>query len=231
MKNLFTTTLATSMLAITLSAHAAVKSHSGSMIVEQPSDLPESAQNATDAMYLHETSAGEEILYLEQREGKRLAVLDVTDPAQIRTLSQVSVDAPAPYDFVRDLGDSAALIRYRDNSGVAVVSFRQYKRPVLSSAPAFAEASAYESLGQTGLLAESTGGVPQADSRTVGYNILDFCAPARPAVLANAPDVRQRLFLRDTGTLFLLNDQGVTVVRQPQVELEHATELVELNHN
>ena len=148
MKNLFTATLATSMLAITLSAHAAVKSHSGSMIVEQPSDLPESAQNATDAMYLHETSAGEEILYLEQREGKRLAVLDVTDPAQIRTLSQVSMDARAPYDCVRDLGDSAALIRYRDNSGVAVLSFRQYKRPVLRSASALAEASPYESLGK-----------------------------------------------------------------------------------
>ena len=50
-------------------------------------------------------------------------------------------------------------------------------------------------------------------------------------MLANAPDVRQRLFLGDTGTLFLLNDQGVTVVRQPQVELEHAAEIAELNHN
>lgn len=158
-------------------------------------------------------------------------MLDVTDPAQIRTLSQISVDAPAPYDFDRALSDSAALIRYRDNSGVAVLSFRQYKRPVLSSAPALAEASTYESLGQAGLLAESAGGVPQADSHTAGYNILDFSAPARPAVLASAPDVRQRLFLRDTGTLFLLNNQGVIVVRQPQVELEHATELVELDHN
>ena len=93
------------------------------MIVEQPSDLPESAQNPTNAMYLHETSAGEEILYLEQREGKSLAVLDVTDPTQIRTVSQVTLDGPAPYDFVRELGDSTALIRYRNNSGVAVLRF------------------------------------------------------------------------------------------------------------
>lgn len=231
MKNLFTTTLATSILAVTLSAHAAVKSHSGSMIVEQPSDLPESAQNATNAMYLHETSAGEEILYLEQRDGKSLAVLDVTDPTQIRTVSHVTLDAPAPYDFVRDLGDSAAMIRYRDNSGVAVLSFKHYKRPVLGSAPALANASFDESLGQTGLLVESAGTLHQPESRIDGYNIVDLSARAKPDVLANVNDVRQRLFLRDTGTLFLLNDQGLTVVRQLQVELDHAAELIELNHN
>ena len=231
MRNLFTTTLAASILAVTLSAHAAVKSHSGSMIVEQPSDLPESAQNPTNAMYLHETSAGEEILYLEQRNGKSLAVLDVTDPTQIRTVSQVTLDAPAPYDFVRDLGDSAALIRYRDNSGVAVLSFKHYKQPMLSSAPTLANASTYESLWLPGLLVESTGTLQQPESRTGGYHIVDLSAPAKPAVLANITDVRQRLFLHDTGTLFLLNDQGLTVVRQPQVELEHATELIELSHN
>ena len=231
MKNLFTTTLATSILAITLSAHAAVKSHSVPMIVEQPSDLPESAQNATNAMYLHETSAGQEILYLEQRDGKRLAVLDVTDPAQIRTVSEVTLDAPAPYEFVRDLGDSAALIRYRDNSRVAVLSFKRYKRPILSSAPALANASTYESLGQTGLVAESTGALQQPKSRTASYSIVNLSAPADSAEPANVNDVSQRLFLPDTGTLFLLNDQGLTVVRQPQVELEHAAELIVLSHN
>ena len=43
--------------------------------------------------------------------------------------------------------------------------------------------------------------------------------------------IRQHLYLQDTGTLFLLNDQGLTVVRQPQVELEHAAELVAMSHN
>jgi hypothetical protein len=102
---------------------------------------------------------------------------------------------------------------------------------VLSSAPAFANASTYESLGQTGLLAESTGTLQQPESHTAGYNIVDLSTPANPAVLANVNDVRQRLFLGDTGTLFLLNHQGLTVVRQPQVELKHATELIELSHN
>lgn len=231
MKNLFNTTLAISILAITLSAHAAVRSHFGSMIVELSSDLPESAQNATNAMYLHETSGGEEILYLEQRDGKRLAVLDVTDPAKIRTVSQVTVDAPAPYDFVRDLGDSAALIRYRDNSGVAVLSFKQYKRPVLSAAPALANSVTYDSMGQMGLLVESNEILQHPESRTDGYSIVDLSAPVNPAVLAHFSDVRQHLLLRDTGTLFLLNDRGLTVVRQPQVELEHATELVEVSYN
>ena len=102
---------------------------------------------------------------------------------------------------------------------------------MLSSVPALANASAYESLGQTGLLVESTGTLQQSESRTASYNIVDLSAPANRAVLANVNDVRQRLFLRDTGTLFLLNDQGLTVVRQPQVELEHATELIELSNN
>lgn len=231
MKTLFTTTIATSVLVITLSAHAAVKSRSGAMIVEQPSDLPESAQSVTNAMYLHETSAGEEILYLEQRDGKRLAVLDVTDPTRIRTVSQVALDTPAPYDFVRELGDSAALIRYRDNSGVAVLSFKHYKQPSLSSAPALANASTQESPGQTGLLVESTATLQQPESRAAGYSIVDLSRQANPAVLANVDDVRQHLFLQATGTLFLLNNQGLTVVRQPQVELEHAAELIQLSHN
>jgi hypothetical protein len=231
MKTFFTATIAATMLAVAMSANAAVKSHKGTFIVEQPSDLPESAQNATNAMYLHATGDGEEILYLEQREGKRLAILDVTDPAQIRAVSQITLDAPAPYDFVRNLGDSAALIRYRDNSGVAVLNLKQYKRPVLSSAPRLASAATYESLGQSGLLVESTGAVQQPQFRRTSYNIVDLSAQPQPAVLATVNDVRQRLFLQDTGTLFLLNNGGVTVVRQPQTEQEHAAELVEMNHN
>lgn len=235
MKTIITTTLAATMLAITLSASAAVKSHGNAIVVEQPSDLPEAAQNATNSMYLHETGAGEVVLYLEQRDGKRLAVLDVTDPAQIKTVSDVALNAPAPFDFIQDLGDSAVLVRYRDNSGVAVLNFRHYKRPVLSAAPALTDVTNYEPLGETGMLVQITGtaanAMSQPEGRTASYRIIDTSTKAGPTVLATTKDVRERLYRQETGTYFLLNEQGVTVVRQPQVESEYATEEIEMNHN
>lgn len=228
---ILTGTLAATMLTLAMSANAAIKSHTDAIIVESPSALPEAAQNATDAMYLYETGAGEVILYLEQRNGKRLVVLDVTDPAQIKSVSQVALDAPAPFDFVQNLGDSEALIRYRDNSGVAALNFRHYKQPALSATPGLTNAAFSEPLGQTGLLVQSTGRVPQPETYTTDYKIVDASRRSGPAVLATVNDVRQRLFLQDTGTLFLLNSGGVTVVRQPQTEQDHAAELVEENHN
>jgi hypothetical protein len=231
MKNVFGKTLAAVMMMAAIGAQAAVKSHAGTVIVDRPADLPESAQTATIAMYLHEDSAGEAVLYLEQNHGKKLAILDVTDPASIRTLSQVNLNAKAPFDFVRNLGDSAALIRYRDNSGFAVLNFRHTKHPVLSAAPEMADAFLNESLGQTALLQESTG-VHQAAVRGVAsYSVVDLSAPAGLPILDSVSQVSQRLSRPETGTLFLLNADGLTVVRRTRVEQEYRNNQIQMDHN
>ena len=67
---------------------------SKAIVVESPSDLPELAQGRCDAMYLHRTAAAQAILYLQRDRGRKLAILDVTDPAKIRAVGEVSIDAP-----------------------------------------------------------------------------------------------------------------------------------------
>ncbi|MGA8529533.1 MAG: hypothetical protein WB622_07455 [Acidobacteriaceae bacterium] len=232
MKHILGKALAAATFVFTLNAHAVVRSHAGTVIVDRPADLPEAAQNPTVAMYLHENSAGETALYLEQKQGKTLAVLNVTDPADIRTIAQVALNAPAPFDFVRDLGDNAALIRYRDGSGYALLSFRRTTHPVLTAAPQVTGASVSESLGETALLLQVASAVPQMTRHTAAtYNILDLSAPDRLTTLASADHVFQSLARPETGTLFLLNPDGLTVVRRTRVEQQYRNNEVQMDHN
>jgi len=92
----------------TVSVQANAETHSRSIVVESPSDLPEIAQRKSDAMYLHETGSGQAFLYLEQDNGRSLAILNVSDPGAIRPVGEVSIAARSPYDFVEALSDSAA---------------------------------------------------------------------------------------------------------------------------
>lgn len=61
---------------------------------------------ASTEMYLKHTGSGQVVL-VSSRIRRKLAILHVTDPAEIRTVEQVSIDAPSPYAFVQDLGYSA----------------------------------------------------------------------------------------------------------------------------
>jgi hypothetical protein len=231
MKNILNKALATVLFVAALNANAAVRPHAGTIIVDRPADLPEAAQNPTLAMYLYENSAGETVLYLEQNQGKRLAALDVTDPATIRTIAQVALNAPAPFDFVRDIRNNAALIRYRDGSGYAVLSFRRTTHPVLTAAPQMTDGLFNESLGETALL-QAAFPVPQTTMpAAANYNVLDLSAPTGLATLASVDQVSQRLVRPETGTLFLLNPDGLTVVRRTRVEQEYRNSEVQVDHN
>jgi hypothetical protein len=64
---------------------------------------------------------------------------------------------------------------------------------------------------------------PISDPRN--YKVLDTSIPSHPGLLASVPAVKQRLSNPDTGTLFLLNTDGVTVVRQLQIEQENQLDL------
>src|SRR4051812_19047890 len=112
----------------TLGVQANAKTRSKSIVVASPTDLPEMAQRKSEAMYLHSTGRGQTVLYLEQDQGRTLAILDVTDPGSIRALQRVSIAAFSPYDFVGPLQDTAVLIQYRDHSGFAVISLKKYKQ-------------------------------------------------------------------------------------------------------
>jgi hypothetical protein len=64
---------------------------SKTIFVESPPDLPEMARGRSEAIYLLHTHQAQAILYLEWDHGKTLAILDVTDPANIKAVGQISV--------------------------------------------------------------------------------------------------------------------------------------------
>jgi|SRR3974390_407102 len=136
------------LFAITTSAQAATKPHSKSIVVDSPVDLTELAQRSSEAMFLYRNGRGQAFLYLEQDQGKSLAILDVSNPASIKEVGRSAVVASSAYDFVQRLGDSAALIRYRDRSGFAIINFKKYKKPVLTPAPELAGSAAIRDVGQ-----------------------------------------------------------------------------------
>jgi hypothetical protein len=220
MKAISTRIFVAAMFAATLIVQAQAKTHSNSVVVESPSDLPEMAQRNSEAMYLHHASNGRTLLYLEQNEGRTLAILDVTDPATIRAVGQVSVAARGPYDFVRAASDSAALIEYRDHSGFAVVNFKKYKNPVLVETPQWQYPANAEVLGRDSLLLASTS-VPSTPPQDPQYEVVGVSNPTKPETLATIRGVQERLERRDTGTLFLLGNDGLTVVRRPFVEEDY----------
>jgi hypothetical protein len=227
MKQVINTLVVAATLAITsATAGAAVRTHSKTILVESPAEVPALAQNGSEAMYLYNTGDGRAVLYVEATGGRALSALDVTNPANIKLVTQTPLAAPSAFDFVQEVGDNGTLIRYRNGSGVALISFRQYQHPVLVAQPALAQTSVSETIGQTGLLltsAEVATAAPVSQAHI--YNVLDTTNPSQPGMLAIVPAVKERLAKSDTGTLFLLNNDGVTVVRQPQVEEERQIEL------
>jgi hypothetical protein len=214
---------------VAVSVQAEVRSKA--IVVESPSDLPELARGRCEAMYLHRTAAAQAILYLQRDQGRKLAILDVTDPAKIRAVGQVSIDAPSAYEFVQDLADSGVLIHYRNHSGFAVISFKNYKQPVLKSEPEYLHPASVEADGSSALLLVSANGASApAPAREPDYEVLGISNPSSPTPLATIPGVIQRLDRPSTGTVFLLNDQGLTVVRRLAAEHEHNIENWQKEH-
>jgi len=219
--------IAATFMVAAVSVQAEVRTKA--IVVESPSDLPELARGRCEAMYLHRTATAQAILYLQRDQGRKLGILDVTDPAKIRAVGQVSINAPSAYDFIQDLADSGVLIHYRNHSGFAVISFKNYKEPVLKSEPEYLHPASVEADGSSALLLVSANGA-SAPAREPEYEVLGISNPSSPTPLATIRGVIQRLDRPSTGTVFLLNDQGLTVVRRLGAEREHNIENWQKDH-
>jgi hypothetical protein len=207
------------------SIQASASVSSKAIEVDFPSDLPELAQGRANAMYLHRTADRQVMLYLEKAQGQKLAILDVTDPAHIKAVGEVSIAAPSTYDFVQSLGGSVALIRYRNHSGFAVISFKHYKQPVLTAEPDYLHPAKAEPDGSQGeLLISAKSSSTSAPEVEPQYEVLRISGSGATPV-ATIENVIQRVDRAGTGTVFLLNDKGVTVVRRLSLEREHQIEI------
>src|ERR1700738_2212036 len=96
---------------------------SKTVVVESPTVFPELAMQNAEALYLHARGDGRTFLIVEGLGGKNLSILDVSNPAHIREISQASISTTAPFDFVESLKDRAVLFRYRNESGFSLLNF------------------------------------------------------------------------------------------------------------
>lgn len=212
----FATTLAAiTVLAVPFASHAEVRSKSGEIVVMEPHNLPVAARQQGDAFFLHATSFGSFYLYIEQQQGARLTVLDVTNPAHIQTVSTVEVPSNGPYDFVRSLGDRAELIHLRNGNGVAILDLSRPARPTLH--PTNVVAGKTESLGETALL-QTAASSSSLTATARDFEVVDLSRSTHPVSLTIIRQVSQRLQNEQTGSIFLLGTDGLTVIRHPATE-------------
>jgi hypothetical protein len=213
----------------TSSAEAEIHSQSKQLVVMEAPDLPEQAQTPGNSLFLHSDSAGRTYLYIEQQQGARLSVFDVTEPARIKLVVSTPLAAEGAFDFVRPLGDHAELIYFRDSQKEAVLDLRKTKRPVLRMISTMTDLGPAETLGESALLVTSQAHqyVP-AVARD--YQVIDIAASV-PTQLATVKDVKHRATNDETGTTFLLGRNGLTVVRRVRVEEEYKVHQMQMEEN
>src|SRR6201994_2175532 len=137
---------------LTSTAEAEIHSRSKELVVMQTRDLPEQAQAPGNSLFLHSDDVGSTYLYVEQQQGTRLSVFDVTDPAHIKLVVSTPLAAEGAFDFVRPLGNNAELVYFRDGQKAAVLDLHKARRPVFRAISTEADFGPAESLGQSGLL-------------------------------------------------------------------------------
>ncbi len=185
------------------------------IVVVPPVDLPELARKTGEAMLLRDTIDGRTILYVEQDQGARLAIFDVTDPGHIKGDGSVQLGADGPFDFVSPMGSKQEIIQYRHGREGAVLDFHKVKLPVLRAVQGLSLQGPVTLLGNDGFIVggEHTDVPPARD-----YQVIDT---ARSQILRTVFDVKQvseETLKADTGTTFLLAKDGLYVVRRPAVE-------------
>jgi hypothetical protein len=187
--------------------------------VVPPTDLPELARQTGEAMLLHDTIDGRTLLYIEQNQGARLAIFDVSDPRHVKGEGSVQLDAPGPFDFVSALGDRAEVVRFRQGQGSAVLDLHKVKLPTLTKVQGLTLQGTTMALGDDGFTVTSQ---PDSNSRsTRDFQAVDTASLGEMNRVFDVKEVREVLMKHDTGTTFLLTQSGLYEVRRPVVEREN----------
>jgi len=199
-------------------AVAQIESRSKEIVVVKPISLPELVQQRGTAFQLYSGDGDSNTyLYIEQHQGERLLVLNVTDPGHLKMVDAVTLTVPGPFEFVGMLGDSAFLVRFRNNAGLAVLDLRKPKAPVLKPLSGLQNPGRIESLGHSAFLMVNEG---QLDAPPIprDYQVVDTSNPVDPTLLFTVKQVTANISRDETGTIFLLGSEGLTIIRRPRVE-------------
>lgn len=200
--------------------HASTRGLRTDIAVVSPSTLPQLTQEKSEDLLLHSDNGGNTYLYLEQEDGARLVVLDVTDPAHVKLAASVETELSQPYDFVQAVGTNSELIRFRNGAGIAFLNFRHAKAPRVVNVRNF-NSEPIEILGQSGYLAVARqAGIDAVSLHGRDVQVID--TSTAPLLLATVTHATREASRTATGTTFLLGDQGLTVIRRIDVEEQHA---------
>jgi hypothetical protein len=176
------------------------------------------AHSSTQDILLRADGNGATYLYVEQQQGALLAVFDVTDPEHMKLVASVPTEARGAYDFLAPIG-TAEQIAFRDGSGTALLDLRKPKAPRLSAST---QARAIEPLGASGYLASSIPQSPiQAAPRTQPHDVQLVESGRHSHVLASLTGVTRQAERPETGTVFLLADGKVNIIRRLDAELQY----------
>jgi hypothetical protein len=207
----------TAVTALTFTRSAEAKNHpSNKIIIVQPMNLPEPARQTGEAMLLDQSRNGRTLLYIEQDQGSRLAVFDVTDPASIKSVASVQLEAPCSFDFVLPLRERAELIRFRDGRGEAVLDLHQVKYPTIKKIQGLKFQGSTKRLGDDGFLIADQASA-QSDAAQ-DYQVVDTANAHEPNRVYDVNQVRQEITNSETGTTYLLTTDGLYLIRRPAVE-------------
>lgn len=190
---------------------------SSNIVLVPPSDLPELARQSGDAMLLHETPDGRALLYIEQKQGARLATFDVTDPVHIKGEGSVQLDAPGPFDFVLPLGKKAELIRFRQGHEDAILDLHKEKVPNFKIVQGLTLQGPIKRLGNDGFTVTSQ--APRIQS-VQDIQVVETANTQDLSHVFDVKQVREQVTNADTGTTYLLTENGLFLIRRPAVESE-----------
>jgi hypothetical protein len=197
-------------------AAPAVYARASNIVLVPPTALPESARQSGDAMFLYATVDGRTLLYIEHDQGARMAILDVTDPEQIKGEGTVPLDASGPFDFVSTLGQQAELVRFRQGHGSAVLDLHKVKVPTLRKIGGLTLQGPTMPLGGDGFIVSTPTGADERSDRD--YQVVDTASSRELFRVFDVKHVLQEIENKDTGTTFLLTQSGLYLVRRPAVE-------------
>jgi len=110
---------------------------------------PVSPSSLRSRYFIH---AGSTYLYVEQQQGARLTVFDVTDPSRIKTVSSTLLAVERPFNSFRPLDGRAKLTGFRDGKGVAVLDPRKASKPTVRMVSALINPGQMEPLGEAASL-------------------------------------------------------------------------------
>jgi hypothetical protein len=202
----------------TVAAPAAYAWGSNNIVLVPPTALPESARQGGEAMFLYATVDGRTLLYIEHDQGARLAILDVTDPDQIKAEGTVPLDASGPLDFVSILGQQAELVRFRRGQGNAVLDLHRVKLPTLRRIEGLTLQGQTMPLGGDGFIVSTPTGAEVRSARD--YQLFDTTSSQELYRVFDVTQVQQEIENTVTGTTFLLTQSGLYLVRRPAVEMD-----------